>query len=66
MFNPGGGVAGPVRFNEEAFEVPVSRVPGPDQGDVRDCPVTDPALGAIEYPLAAVPPGSCFEPAGDV
>ena len=60
------GVARTVRLHDEALDVLVSDVPGPNEGEVRDGAGADPALGAVEDPLVAVQPRGGFQAAGDV
>ena len=60
------GVARTVRLHDEALDVLVSDVPGPNEGEVRDGAGADPTLGAVEDPLVAVQPRGGFQAAGDV
>ena len=61
-----GGVPGPVRLHDEALDLLVGDVPGPDQGEVRDGAGPDPALGAVDDPLAVLQPRRGRQAAGDV
>ena len=54
-------VARRVRLNEERLHLAVLERPGPDDHHVGDRSVADPALGAVEHPFVAVPPGGCLE-----
>ena len=61
-----GGVAGTVRLHDEALDLLVGDVPGPDEGEVRDGAGADPALGAVDDPLAVLQPRGGCQAAGDV
>ena len=62
----GGGVAGPVRLHDEALDLLVRDVAGPDQGEVGDGAGTDPALGPVDDPFAVLQPRRGGQAAGDV
>ena len=52
--------------HEEALDLVVGDVPGVDDHPVGESRVADPALGAVEDPVVAVPPGRGARAAGDV